>query len=252
MRTSGDKRKYRVLIIGGGRRGLATIEILNEDPGVKILAVVDQNSNSAGIRLAERLGIEVSDNWKNYISPEKHPDAVLNFTSDPDLEEELNVLSENLGIELMGGITRRMLGNLLVERQVQTELHRVSKRMTEGIGLPELLTLILASCVKSTKADGGMIILRDPDTGVYEVKSSWKLSPLAEMIVKEEVVRQVPEWLNTEDVMPLISEDTIEEGMPGELLTALCAPLRLRDQISGALIIVKNSEEEKFPTSSKR
>lgn len=246
------RRKHHILVIGGGRRGLATIEVLNDDPTVEIVAVVDIDPNSAGIRLAKRLDIDTSDNYQKYLTEESYPDAVLNLTDDEQLEKDIVRLSSEYGFELLGEVTKRVLGNLLVERQVQTELHRVSKRMTSGITLPELLVLILSSCIKSTKAGGGMILLKNEETGDYEVESSLKLSSVAELILKEEVQRQLPQWLKSNEAMPLIEDSSLMENIPAELKTALCAPLRSRDRITGALIIVKSSEHERFSGGSRR
>ncbi|MEK7854921.1 MAG: sigma 54-interacting transcriptional regulator [Acidobacteriota bacterium] len=51
-------RKHRIAIVGAGQGGSALIEILKDDPTVKIVAVVDLDKNAPGMLLAAQLGIK--------------------------------------------------------------------------------------------------------------------------------------------------------------------------------------------------
>ncbi|MFC2061820.1 diguanylate cyclase [Elusimicrobiota bacterium] len=243
--------KKQILIIGGGRRGLATIEILNEDENVDIAAVVDINQQASGIRLAQRLGLNTDTDWEKYITDTQPPDAVLNLSGSDDIQKALLEKTQGKDVEILGDITVNFIGNLLVERQVQMELHRVSQRITSNIGLDELMVLILSSCVKGTKADGGIIILYDEKLEKWEVKSNWGITDEVEEIMTEKVSKKLIDWPAEEETIPLIDREDKSEH-PAELLTALCSPLRSRGNVTGAIIVVNNDSKKAFSSVSRR
>ncbi len=245
-----SKHKTKILIVGGGRRGLASIEVLNEDREVEITAVIDINPGAAGVRLADRLGIETDTEWRKYLESEDPPEAILDLTDGTEIEDELRRAAAERGIEFLGGVTKHILSSLLVERQVQAELHRVSARMTAGIGLEELLMLILSSCIKSTKYDGGMIILMDESGSSIDMKSTWGLSPDAEAVLVSRAVDKLREWPPGVETISLF--DQVPEGCAREFKAALCAPLRSRGRVTGGLVITGRSASRGFSGSSRR
>jgi len=243
------KSENKILILGAGRRGLATIEILNDDPEIEIVAVVDINPNASGIKLAQRLGIKTDSDWEKYIEGPEPPNAVLNLTDNSEIQKSLLEKTRGKDIEILGSVTQRLLSNLLVERQVQAELHRVSQRIASKIGLDELMVLILSSCVKSTKADGGIIILFNEVEKSWEIKSNWGIQDDIEEQLLAMVSEKLPVWLEKDEALPLAGIET-DGGVP-ELETALCAPLRWRGEVKGAIIVV-NKTLKKFSAASQR
>ncbi len=239
----------KILIIGGGRRGLAAIEILNEDNAHDIIAVVDMNSNASGMKLAERLGIKTDTVWEKYIKSSDPPDAVLNLTDDDNIYNELLKSIEGKKIEIMGQYTSQLISSLLMERQVQAELHRVSQRITSNVGLDELMVLMLSSCVKSTKADGGMIVLYDESIREWVIKSSWGTNEDIENIILKEACRKLSSWPENDEVRELSYGI---DNVPDEIKNNLCAPLRSRRKIIGGIIIFNKKMIEVFSSSSKR
>ncbi|MGM0442248.1 MAG: diguanylate cyclase [Elusimicrobiota bacterium] len=246
MQKSGKKK---ILIIGGGRRGLATVEILNEDENFDIIAVVDKKPNASGVKLAQRLGIKTDTDWEKYIE-ESELDAVLNLTGDKKIQDLLHKKAQDTGIEIPGGTALEFLSNILMERQVQVELHRVSQRITSDIELDELLVLILSSCVKGTKAAGGLIILKDDKSGNWEVKSRWEVPDkfIEEMV--EIATKKLYDWDDKKEVEKLF--DNPAEDLNAVLKTALCAPLRFRGDIIGAIVVFKKEGKSSFSPQLKR
>ncbi len=232
------RNKEKILIIGGGRRGLAVIEVLSGSR-MDIMAVVDINPKASGIKLARRLGIETSKDWKKYFKGKSVPGLVLNLTGDAKIQEELDEISAETGVEAAGLLTNRVLGSLLVERQVQTEMHRVSRKMATDISLEELVILILSSCVKGTKASGGLLILFNEDTGSWDIRSNWGIDGPARKTLIEEAEKKLPLWLEKDEALPL-TEDS------------LCAPLRFRGKVTGAIITVFTGKERDLLESSRR
>lgn len=238
-------KNKQILIIGGGRRGLATIEILYEDDAYDIIAVIDKNSNASGIKLAQRLGIKTDSDWVKYIADTELPDAVLNLTDDYKLQKTLMGKVKGKKIEIMGDFTSQLLSSILMERQIQVELHRVSQRITSNIGLDELMVLILSSCVKSVSAEGGIIILFDETTHEWEIKSNWGIQDDIEGILLDKASEKLPGWPEKDEIISL-------ESMSETVRSTLCAPLRSRDNITGAIIVTKNKPAKEFSNSSRR
>jgi diguanylate cyclase (GGDEF)-like protein len=242
--------QQNVLIIGGGRRGLACVEILSEEKGINIVAVIDVNPNASGIKLAQRLGIKTDLVWEKYIENDSPPDTVLNLTDNEEIQKSLLEMTRGKNIEILGEITHRFLSNLLVERQVQAELHRVSQKIAANIGLEELLILILSSCVKSTKSDGGVILMQDEGTGEWGVKSNWRISDETGKVLFDRAYQRLSSWKEKEEAMPLLDDPS--QDAPPELKTALCAPLRSRGNIIGAVIVANNDCSKLFNPVSRR
>lgn len=246
-----NPKKNQILIIGGGRRGLATIEMLYEDDSIDIMTVVDINPNASGIKLAQRLGIKTDSDWEKYIENESPPDAILNLTDSHEIQKTLQEKVEDKKIEVMGNLTSKLLSSLLMERQIQAELYRVSQRITSNVGLDELMLLMLSACVKSTKTEGGIILLSDEITHRWEVKSNWGIKDDNEDILLDKVSKRLPEWSENNEAMPLFEEHK-RENIPQEIKNTLCAPLRFRENIIGAIVVVKNDPDEKFTGNSRR
>ncbi len=244
-----EKEKKKILIIGGGRRGLAAIEILTENENYTIEAVVDKNSNATGIKLAQRLGIKTDTGWEHYVK--KHAvDAVINLTGDDILNQKLAELTQKTGIEVPGKISLNFLGNVLMERQVQVELHRVSQRITTDIEMDELLVLILSSCVKGTKADGGVIVLKNEKIGEWEIKSNWSIPDAQSEKILEKVADKIISWDKDKEIKELFKKSDL--NLSPVLKTALCAPLKFRGKLIGAIVVANKDENKQFSSQLKR
>ncbi|MFH1415014.1 MAG: diguanylate cyclase [Elusimicrobiota bacterium] len=246
---SEDNKKNRILIIGGGRRGLALIEILSEFSNIYIMAVVDKNPNASGIKLAQRLGIKTDSEWSKFLDEKDQPAAILNLTDNPAVLDDIREKVRDKGIEIMGDITSDLLSNMLMERQVQIELHRVSQKMTTEMGLDELMILMLSSCVKSTGADGGIIILFNESTWRWEIKSNWGIKEELLGPLLSEVSEHLPDWTEKDDNIILEYKDS---DVPDTIKNNVCAPLLSRGNIIGAIIIIRYDKGSDFSVTSKR
>ncbi len=218
-------KNKKILVIGGGRRGLATLEILNEDEEISVIAVVDVNKHAPAIKLAQRLNIKTDIEWQSYID-EKKVDAVLNLSGDDALQDNLIEKTSGKDIEIVGDIALRFLGILLMERQVQMELHRVTQRMASDINLDEMLVLILSSCVKGTKAESGIIILKNPQSNLWEVKADWGINEEMEYAILDKVGGLLHTVPKDQEVIEL-SDKVKKPGLVGGD-SSLCAPLKRR------------------------
>lgn len=242
-------KNKKILVIGGGRRGLATLEILNEDEEISVIAVVDVNKHAPAIKLAQRLNIKTDIEWQSYID-EKKVDAVLNLSGDDALQDNLIEKTSGKDIEIVGDIALRFLGILLMERQVQMELHRVTQRMASDINLDEMLVLILSSCVKGTKAESGIIILKNPQSNLWEVKADWGINEEMEYAILDKVGGLLHTVPKDQEVIEL-SDKVKKPGLVGGD-SSLCAPLKRRGENIGAIVVSNKDSGKVFSGASKR
>jgi len=80
--------RTQVAIIGAGRGGTSIIEIFYNDPLVKIVGVADTNPNAPGIRVAKRLGIPVTLDYRRLLRSKK-VDLIIDVTGSRDVDEDL-------------------------------------------------------------------------------------------------------------------------------------------------------------------
>ncbi|MGM0567648.1 MAG: diguanylate cyclase [Elusimicrobiota bacterium] len=233
--------KKNVLIVGAGRRGLAAIEVFNEDSKINISGVVDKNSKAPGIKLAERIGIPTSDDWKKQIKLKSLPDALFNLTGDKNIDREINELALSHGFETMGEISSRLLDSLLAERQVQTEFRRVFRKIASDMELDDLLTLILSSCVKGTKSCGGLIALFEQDTMELKANSRLGLNSELEDILLKKFKERISSRKEKEKVEVLKIDNG--KGFSNEHSHAVCATLFFKEKIAGAIAVTVSSQD---------
>lgn len=82
------------MIVGAGKSGTAILKILKETKMLNVVAVIDQNQNAPGIKLAKQDGITTYTNWRQLLS--ENIDIVIEVTGDPDVFEELrNSINKN-------------------------------------------------------------------------------------------------------------------------------------------------------------
>ena len=117
----------RVAIIGGGRGGTALIEIFAEDPLVRIVGLAEIRPRTSGIRLAQRLKIPVTQNYKDFLKS-KNVDLVIDVTGNPDVEKALlKIHAPHLAI--IGGASAKFMWQLIEARirataEIETTLTR--------------------------------------------------------------------------------------------------------------------------------
>ncbi len=103
-----------VAIIGGGRGGTSLIEIFYDDPLVRIVGVADVDQNAPGIRLARKLKIPVTLDYRKLLRSKK-VDLVIDVTGDKAVEEILQT-SRRPGVAIIGGPSAMFMWQLIEER----------------------------------------------------------------------------------------------------------------------------------------
>lgn len=103
-----------VAIIGGGRGGTSLIEIFYNDPLVRIVGVADLDRNAPGIRLARKLKIPVTRDYRKLLRS-RRVDLVIDVTGDKSVEESLQI-SPRPGVAVIGGPSAKFMWQLIEER----------------------------------------------------------------------------------------------------------------------------------------
>jgi len=103
-----------VAIIGGGRGGTSLIEIFYNDPLVKIVGVADVDKNAPGVRLAKKLKIPVTQDYRKLLRSKK-ADLVIDVTGNQSVEKTLHV-EVHPGMAIIGGPSAKFMWQLIEER----------------------------------------------------------------------------------------------------------------------------------------
>ncbi|HEY5599229.1 MAG TPA: Gfo/Idh/MocA family oxidoreductase, partial [Candidatus Manganitrophaceae bacterium] len=111
MNNAGEKKLTNVAIIGGGRGGTSLIEIFYNDPLVRIVGISDVDKNAPGVRLAKRLKIPVTPDYKKLLQSKK-VDLVIDVTGNKEVEETLQS-ARRPGLAIIGGPSAKFMWQLI-------------------------------------------------------------------------------------------------------------------------------------------
>lgn len=106
--------KTHVAIIGAGRGGTSLIEIFYSDPLVKIIGVADTRLDAPGIRLARRLSIPTTKDYKRLLRLKK-VDILIDVTGNPRIEASLRGFKRG-DVAVIGGQTAKFMWQLIEAR----------------------------------------------------------------------------------------------------------------------------------------
>jgi PAS domain S-box-containing protein len=138
------KKKTHILIVGAGKGGSLLIELFHKSDLAKVLGVVDKNPDAPGIKLAKKLRIPTSTDFKKFLI-KRDLEEVINVTGKEKVQRELLKLKPP-HVEVIGGYSAKFMWNLIEERK------------RSEIELKDTLSLHRAT-VEST-ADGILVVSR--------------------------------------------------------------------------------------------
>ncbi len=116
-----------VAIIGAGRGGTSLVEIFQNDPLVKIIGVAEINSNAPGVKLARRLKIPVTRDYRKLLRSGQ-VDLLIDVTGDSEVERALLELKYP-GVAVIGGPSAKFMWQLIEERIRSKEA--IERHLTE-------------------------------------------------------------------------------------------------------------------------
>ena len=111
-------RMIHVAIIGAGRGGTSLIEILHDDPHVKIVGVADLNRQATGLALARRLKVPVTYDYRRLVRRPK-VDIIIDVTGNKVVADSLSHLNRP-GVAVLGGASAKLMWQL-IEQQIQNK-----------------------------------------------------------------------------------------------------------------------------------
>ncbi|NIM03723.1 diguanylate cyclase [bacterium] len=252
-----EHKKKNIVIIGGGRRGIAIIETLHEDEQLRIVGIADRNQNPSRIELAKKLGIPTATDFRDLLKNQK-VDAILNLSDDPEINKQLQKIGESSNIEIMKGPVTSLLWDRLREKKALAEFERLSKRTDPSVGLEELYILIMNSCIKGTKADAGSLFVFDEKSKQLALKTAWGLNEKIIELIKKKGKEKLQLWREQKLPQPIISKAEGEslpgnlKGMP-EIETGICIPLIGREEkLIGLITLHSKKKNRQFLDEEKR
>ena len=102
----------RVVIIGAGRGGSALIDILHQDPLVKIIGIADVNPNAPALDIAQRKSISTTNDYRKLLT--RNVDLIIDVTGSPAVHEALE--ADPRKIEVMGSHSAMFMWQLVQEK----------------------------------------------------------------------------------------------------------------------------------------
>jgi two-component system sensor histidine kinase DegS len=103
-----------VAIIGAGRGGTALMEIFARDPLVQIVGVAEINRRAPGLKLARRLGIPVTRDYRRLLELER-VDLIIDVTGNLEVEKALEDF-HRIGVTVIGGASAKFMWQLIEAR----------------------------------------------------------------------------------------------------------------------------------------
>lgn len=113
-------RKHRIVIVGAGQGGSALIELLRDDPTLKIVAVVDLDRNAPGMLLAAQLGIKAITELSEVLK-EKPIHLIVDVTGSRRAAKRLLDLFPS-ETEVISGASARFVWDLIETKKQTREL----------------------------------------------------------------------------------------------------------------------------------
>lgn len=168
----------KVLIIGGGAGGSSLLSILNDDPEIDLVGIADINSKSPAMSKAKELGVHTSTDYHELLS-RFDPDVIVNVTGSEGVSKDLQT-SKKKGVEILEGLSAKLLFNLVDERQKREEealksleaqqvLYKIGLMLTSSEKEDELLNIIVEHAIKLIETPAGSIALFDEREGSMEM-----------------------------------------------------------------------------------
>lgn len=218
----------KCLLVGAGKGGTALLTILVDTNIMEVVAVADKNLNSTGIKLAQNLGIQISNNWEKLLT--KEVDVVVEATGDQELSEQLKIACEKKGIVLIPSSVASLIFYLIEEKETLIE------QLKNYYSKQELI-------LNSTH--DGMLAINDKSEITLLNKSAEQILGLQKLkVIGKEIVDVLPSSLLPRvlqtGMVEINKKQTIESGVT---IVTSRVPMIHNGKIVGALAVFKDITE---------
>ena len=101
-------------IVGCGSGGEAVLDVLKDNPSIKIVGIAERDSSAPGLSIARALNIPIVSDFRKLVT--KKLDVIMNLTGSKEVAREIDELKKD-GTEVMGGISSMLMWQLSDERR---------------------------------------------------------------------------------------------------------------------------------------
>ncbi len=162
----------RMIIVGAGRGGTALLPIFYADKDVEVVGVADMDSDAEGIKLANKLGIPVSRDFKQLI--ETTPaDVIVDVSGNPQVGQVINVIKSRQ-VELIGGLSAKLLWDMVEEREKREAeitkslkehkaLYNIGLMLASAVSTEQVFETVVHSAMEITNTPAGSLTLYDKE-----------------------------------------------------------------------------------------
>ena len=243
--------KRKVCIVGLGKGGTAILDIFNEDPSIEIVAVADVNPEAIGIKLARKLNIPVSSDYREIIK--KGIDIVVNVTGSKEVMEGIKKIKPP-ETELMEGLSARLLWQLVEEKRQRIKerekilmdhgaLYHLGLVIENIDSMKDAALAILGYAMKLTSTPAGSLGLFDEKSGEMILAASKGFSADFKKVDRWKVRKGGLTSYILNQKAPLVITDVRDYPNPNLLLlregviSLLGVPLAIQGRIIGVLYV---------------
>ncbi len=171
----------KVLIVGGGAGGAALLPILHEDKEIEVIGIADTRNDAPGLAKARELGIPTSHDYGEFLA-KVDTDVIVNVTANKDVSQDIHSIKKD-GVEVLEGLSARLLFNLVDERKKREEeiskslqdqqmLYDIGIMLTSSDREEDMLSTIIQYAMKLTDTPAGSIALYNEALGQMELVAS--------------------------------------------------------------------------------
>lgn len=224
----GGNRMQKVMIVGGGKGGLAILKILLETDFLSVGSVVDINEKAPGILLANELGILTGNNWEELI--DETYDIVIEVTGNQKVFEEIRA-KKHKNTVLVPGTVAFILAKLLEEKEAL--VHKFKEESYKR-------DLIFNS------TDDGMIVINQQCEVILFNKSAERMTGILQ---SEAIGKQIEEVIPSSKLPRILESKRIEANQEQvlknglKIITTRFPMLNENGDIIGAFAVFKDITE---------
>ncbi|MEK7306584.1 MAG: HD domain-containing phosphohydrolase, partial [Nitrospirota bacterium] len=134
-------------------------------------------------------------------------------------------------------------------------LFETAKMLMSQMDLDQLLSTIVDTAIRGTKADRGSLMLIDEKRGELRIAASSGLPPELIASSREKIGEGIAGWVAEKGAPLLISNGSgldpklLESMRDGGITSALCVPLVIKEKVIGVLNLSKTRSEDQFTHS---
>ncbi len=244
----------RMIIVGAGKGGTALLPIFYADKDIEVVGVADTSPDAEGIRLANKLGVPVSQDFRQLIETTS-ADVIVDVSGNPQVTQIINEIKPRK-VELIGGLSAKLLWDMVAEREKREAeitkslkehkaLYNIGLMLASAVSTEQVFETVVHSAMEITNAPAGSLTLYDKEKNLarlvvtvglskkFSQVESWpcRKNGITHYIVENRSSKVICDISHAEPEMdtPLIAEEGIK--------SLIATPLIFEQEIVGILYV---------------